>query len=220
MIDGRALVVTYAQCFMPLANFGNAVHEVWESARICARLGFFGHGKQLVGRLQPTPHSGPEYCTCEERVASPRRRKQTKSVRHRPRVGWPFVGCHFCCFPPKGYIIARHVSDTQFVEADIKVYCWPQQMSHSSKRYIDRLAFSLTLCLKTPTRCTAWPMAADTMAPFVANCAWNLVSLHSLNAESRDVLQLSRTDGGIGLLHGDVRNTRGHPRPCIAHSRR
>ena len=103
--------------------------------------------------------------------------------------------------PPKGYIIARHVSDTQFVEADIKVYCWPQQMSHSSKRYIDRLAFSLTLCLKTPTRCTAWPMAADTMAPFVANCAWNLVSLHSFNAESRDVLQLSRTDGGIGLLH-------------------
>ena len=58
-------------------------------------------------------------------------------------------------FPPKGYIIARHVSDTQFVEADIKVYCWPQQMSNSSKRYIDRLALSLTLCLKTPTRCTA-----------------------------------------------------------------
>ena len=55
---------------------------------------------------------------------------------------------YLLCIPPKGYIIARHVSDTQFVEADIKVYCWPQQMSNSSKRYIDRLAFSLTLCLK------------------------------------------------------------------------
>ena len=98
LIDGRALVVTYAQCFVPLTNFGNAVHEVWESARICARLGFFGHGKQLVGRLQPTPHSGPEYCTCEERVASPRRRKQRRVCGTAPGEGWPFVGCHFCCF--------------------------------------------------------------------------------------------------------------------------
>ena len=82
-------------------------------------------------------------------------------------------------------------------------------MSNSSKRYIGRLALSLTLCqwkfhcgtLPTPTLHSLWAMAADTVAPFVAKCAWNLVSLHSLNAESRDVLQLSRTDGGIGLLH-------------------
>ena len=73
---------------------------------------------------------------------------------------------------------------------------------NSSKRYIGRLAFSLTLCQwNFPTDTHALhSLWADTMS-FVANCAWNLVSLHSLNAESCDVLQLSRTDGGIGLLH-------------------
>ena len=78
---------------------------------------------------------------------------RSRIVERRWRCIWTaFRSCRGGMLPPKGYIVARHVSDTQFVEADIKVYCWPQQMSNSSKRYIDRLAFSLTLCLKTPTR--------------------------------------------------------------------
>ena len=75
-------------------------------------------------------------------------------------------------YPPKGYIVARHVSDTQFVEADIKVYCLRQQMSNSSKRYIDRLAFSLALFP---------PTASDASTRRTASGPWRPTPWHLLS---------------------------------------